>query len=213
MKKIYLLFLLISFRGFSQLDRNNSISIPATQGPVQTAIPEVKTPNTSIFDTDKTPKSDRWQIGGEKGIIFGDPGESFADPGEKYLKKMQKSIDGPDNQPAMKGNQFFGEFRSNGAFVNLKFRDHGYPDGDKIKISVNEKVVIASITLDVNFGVMDLPLEKGFNKIDFEALNQGLYGPNTAEFHVFDDKGKLVAADRWNLATGFKATVIIIKED
>jgi hypothetical protein len=29
---------------------------------------------------------------------------------------------------------------------------------------------------------------------------------------VFDDEGKLVGANRWNLATGVKATYIIVKE-
>ena len=45
-----------------------------------------------------------------------------------------------------------------------------------------------------------------FNKIDFVALNQGASGPNTAEVMVFDDNGKLVGSNRWNLATGVKAT-------
>jgi hypothetical protein len=35
---------------------------------------------------------------------------------------------------------------------------------------------------------------KRFNKIDFEALNQGSSGPNTAEFKVYDDKGSLISA-------------------
>ena len=51
-----------------------------------------------------------------------------------------------------------------------------------------------------------------FNKIDFVALNQGASGPNTAEVRVFDDNGKLVGSNRWNLATGVKATYIIVKE-
>ena len=32
-------------------------------------------------------------------------------------------------------------------------------------------------------------LKKGINKIDFLALNEGNAMPNTAEFHVIDDKG------------------------
>ena len=49
-------------------------------------------------------------------------------------------------------------------------------------------------------------------KIDFEALNQGTSGPNTAEFRVYDDKGTLVSASQWNLGTGFKATILLVKE-
>ena len=58
----------------------------------------------------------------------------------------------------------------------------------------------------------EIVLEKGFNKIDFEALNQGSSGPNTAEFKVYDDKGSLISASQWNLGTGFKATIILVKE-
>ena len=34
---------------------------------------------------------------------------------------------------------------------------------------------------------------------------------NTAEIIVYDDQGKLVGTNRWNLATGVKATYIIYK--
>ena len=51
----------------------------------------------------------------------------------------------------------------------------------------------------------------GFNIIDFVALNQGSSGPNTAEVRVYDDAGNLVGNNRWNLATGVKATYIIYK--
>ena len=55
-------------------------------------------------------------------------------------------------------------------------------------------------------------LKNGFNKIDIEAINQGSSGPNTAEFQVFDDKGASISANQWNLSTGFKATIVIVKE-
>ena len=53
--------------------------------------------------------------------------------------------------------------------------------------------------------------DKLFNVVDFVALNQGSSGPNTAEIIVYDDQGKLVGTNRWNLATGVKATYIIYK--
>ena len=49
-------------------------------------------------------------------------------------------------------------------------------------------------------------------KIDFEALNQGTAVPNTAEVRVYDDKGSLISASQWNLGTGFKATILLVKE-
>ena len=49
------------------------------------------------------------------------------------------------------------------------------------------------------------------NKIDFVALNQGSSGPNTAELRIYDDNKKLLSSNQWNLATGSKATLIIVK--
>ena len=49
-------------------------------------------------------------------------------------------------------------------------------------------------------------------KQTFEQINQGSSGPNTAEVVVYDDQGKLVGTNRWNLATGVKATYIIYKK-
>lgn len=105
-----------------------------------------------------------------------------------------------------------GDFKTTASYVNVVYRDHEYVDGDRIRVFVNDNVVQSSITLDSTFRGFDLTLQPGFNKIDFQALNQGESGPNTAELHVYDDKGQLVSAYEWNLLTGNKATVIIVKE-
>ena len=60
---------------------------------------------------------------------------------------------------------------------------------------------------------MDIKLLEGFNKIDFVALNQGESGPNTAEVRVYDDDGNVMMSNLWNLATGSKATFIVVKQD
>ena len=44
-------------------------------------------------------------------------------------------------------------------------------------------------------------------------FNQGSSGPNTAEIIVYDDQGKLVGTNKWNLATGVKATYIIYQKN
>ena len=105
-----------------------------------------------------------------------------------------------------------GDFRNNGKFVQIAVRDHESPDGDLIRIMLNDVEVVPQVLLLERFKSIAINLVKGFNKIDFVALNQGESGPNTAEVRVFDDKGKLVGANRWNLATGVKATYIIVKE-
>ena len=80
-----------------------------------------------------------------------------------------------------------------------------------IKVEVNESVVMPAILLTEKAKGFKLDLKNGFNVVDFVALNQGSSGPNTAEIIVYDDQGKLVGTNRWNLATGVKATYIIYK--
>jgi hypothetical protein len=91
-------------------------------------------------------------------------------------------------------------------------RDFAYADGDRIKVMVNDRVIMSEIVLTNEFKSVMITLDPGFNKIDFEALNQGTSGPNTAEFRVYDDKNELISNNEWNLATGFKASVMVVKE-
>jgi hypothetical protein len=140
--------------------------------------------------------------------------ERFLDPGERYLKKLQRD-NTPENQKnpnQFRVDQYLGDFRNNGKFVQILLRDHESPDGDLIRIMVNDKEIVPRILLEERFKGVSIDLMPGFNKIDFVALNQGASGPNTAEVRVFDDQGNLVGANRWNLATGVKATYIVVKE-
>ena len=140
--------------------------------------------------------------------------ERFLDPGERYLKKLKRD-NLPENQKnpnQFRVDQYLGDFRNNGKFVQILLRDHESPDGDLIRIMVNDKEYVPRVLLEERFKGISIDLMPGFNKIDFVALNQGTSGPNTAEVRVFDDKGNLVGANRWNLATGVKATYIVVKE-
>ena len=80
------------------------------------------------------------------------------------------------------------------------------------RVYVNDDIVQTNVLLQSSFSGFKLELVKGFNKIDFQALNQGQSGPNTAELQVLDEDGNVIAASRWNLATGVKATLIVVKE-
>ena len=122
------------------------------------------------------------------------------------LNNKLKSQEGESskNPNQFKNDQYLGDFRIGSKVVRVIFRDHEYPDGDRVQILLNDKVVVANVLLQESF--------KGFNRIDFVALNQGESGPNTAEVQVYNEAGELQAADRWNLATGVKATYVIIKE-
>lgn len=136
-------------------------------------------------------------------------GSDLRNPGEIYAKewKKDKEIKKSYSEP-----QYLGDFRSNSNYVKIVCRDHEYADGDKVMVYHNDKIVQYEITLGYNYTGFDIILEKGFNKIDFQALNQGTSGPNTAEFKVYDDTGKLISANQWNLTTGVKATLIVVKE-
>ncbi|MCH2489024.1 MAG: hypothetical protein MK211_02630 [Flavobacteriales bacterium] len=109
-------------------------------------------------------------------------------------------------------DQNLGEVITSASAVNFMYRDHEYVDGDRIRVYVNGDIVRANVGLFGSFQGFDLPLQEGLNRVEFEALNQGSSGPNTAELHVYDDKGLLISAKKWNLLTGNKATIMVIKE-
>ena len=69
-----------------------------------------------------------------------------------------------------------------------------------------------NITLDTDYKEVLLDLNEGINKIEIEALNQGDSGPNTAQFTIVDEKGKLITNNKWNLTTGVKAKIVILKD-
>ena len=73
-------------------------------------------------------------------------------------------------------------------------------------------IVKSSVYLSAGFNGFTFLLQPGFNKVEFQALNQGSSGPNTAELRIFNDEGDVISANQWNLTTGRKAMVTIIKE-
>ena len=143
--------------------------------------------------------------------------EKFIDPSTQYLAKLNRSL---KNEPGeaqklpknYQVDQYLGDFRSTEKNMQIVVRDHEYPDGDRIKILLNDQEVVSNLLLVEQFRGIEIPLAEGFNKIDFVALNQGESGPNTAEVQIYNSQGQLEAANRWNLATGVKATYVIIKE-
>ena len=132
-------------------------------------------------------------------------------PGVIYEEKWKKEQ--PVEAEAIYfGDQFLGRFDIKSVFVNVIYRDHGEVDGDLIRVYLNDDVIRPRVFLSGGFSGFKLDLKQGINKLDFEALNQGESGPNTAEFQVYDDNENLVSANRWNLSTGSRATIIVVKE-
>lgn len=157
------------------------------------------------------PKAELPKITAPKGIKKQDipldvPKVNFINP-EKVTKKAENL-----EAVTYKKNQNLGNFKTGSLTAKVRYRDAAYVDGDKIRVYLNDKVIEYEVVLDGDFKGFEIKLEKGINKIDFEALNEGFAPPNTAEFEVYDDKGKIISASQWNLGIDYKATLILMKE-
>lgn len=171
-------------------------------------LPKIITPN--VFNTTKPKPNNSFQMGVNNNFSLA-PKNKFINPGDAIVEKFNKK---PANEDAIvyRKNQNLGNFKIKSITAKVLYRDFGEVDGDFIQVYLNDRVIIPEIIMDSEYQSFEVNLEKGFNKIDFKALNQGSSGPNTAEFQVYDDKGILISANQWNLATGFKATIILTKE-
>jgi len=109
-------------------------------------------------------------------------------------------------------NQYLGSIKTKSLTSKVRYRDAAFLDGDYIRVFLNNKVIVPEVVLEGDYKEFEIKLEKGVNRIDIEALNEGFASPNTAEFEVYDDKGMAVMVDQWNVGKGYKASIIIIKE-
>ncbi|MDT7828465.1 hypothetical protein RQM65_07310 [Pricia sp. S334] len=110
-------------------------------------------------------------------------------------------------------DMYLGDVKSSGKFVGIVCRDHEFVDGDRVRIWLNGNVVDPNTFLTGSFKGINVDLEEGFNRFEFEALNVGSSPPNTAQINVYDDKGELIYSNKWLLSTGSKATLIITKDE
>ncbi|WP_461533347.1 hypothetical protein [Sinomicrobium sp.] len=142
--------------------------------------------------------------------------EQFLNPGERYnsnLNRQFKDVEGEDRKGNYTTTGYLGDFKTNSKMIGIACRDHEYVDGDRVRIYLNDSIVVYDVILESAFKVFKIPLQTGFNTIEFQALNQGSSGPNTAELRVFGDEGELLAAQEWLLNTGGKATMIVVKDE
>lgn len=145
----------------------------------------------------------------KSGLI--DPGKIFEDKWANEKRKQQLEVY-ENIPPELLGDQFLGDFKTTSEYANVICRDFGEQDGDLIKVLLNGTVVIARLELTNGLKTFKIMLDPGINKIDFYALNQGSVGFNTAEFQLFDDQDIVISKNNWYLATGKKATLIMVKE-
>ena len=204
MKKflVLLLFLFVS-NSFSQVE-NSTRKIDIKPPKTSVNIPPVINKNPNSFTFKKIVKKKD-----EKGFMIAD-NEYFLNPGDTYLKRLNKEKEkNPNNYT---GDAYLGDVKTISETANIVCRDFEYVDGDRVSIMVNDEIVVQNLTLNSSFRGINLKLKEGFNKIDFIALNQGDSGPNTAELRIYDDNDVLISSNQWNLATGAKATLIIVKQ-
>uniref|UniRef100_UPI004049BF78 hypothetical protein n=1 Tax=Flavobacterium sp. TaxID=239 RepID=UPI004049BF78 len=214
----YVLFACFSISIQAQFDKNKTFkplklenkTVEETKKP--TAFPsidfeesiDIKQPvfqtKTSLFEKQESKKS----------IL--EETNDFKNPGDEIMNRLNNRKSDKAIDESFKSNQFLGKFESKSKYIKIVCRDHEYPDGDKVRILINDRVVISEILLESASKEYYLDLGTGFNKIEFEALNQGTSGPNTAAFRVYDDKGGVITGNQWNLTTGVKAIVVIVKE-
>ena len=126
-------------------------------------------------------------------------------------KKYWKGKDVTHKQ--LKSSVSMGTVYTEAKTVRVVCRDYSYVDGDIIKIYLNEKPLSNSISLKASSYMVYMKLDKGYNRIDFQAMNQGSSGPNTAELLLYDEHDNLIASKEWNLATGQTATIGVIQKD
>ncbi len=224
MKRILFIIILVGItsKSFSQIESNtkfkaipplNTSVKPKKEIPKIPEKPSIPVPNVfaniNILNTKPKPNNS-FQMGKTNPFSMIQKND-FVNPGDLIARKLNKKPDNED-QIVYRRNQNLGDFKTNSVTAKVKYRDYGEVDGDAISVLLNDKVIVSEIFMASEFQEFEITLEKGFNKIDFLALNQGRVGPNTAEFEVFDDKGVLISASQWNLATGFRATIILVKE-
>lgn len=166
-----------------------------------------KSPNLSGLSGESSKSSGKKES--EFSMIDNNP---LMNPGQIFDQKWNsKAVEQGFKVPTME-DVFFGDYTIVGDHAHVMCRDHEYPDGDRVRVMVNDEVFIPNLLLTGDYKSFKVPLVEGINKIDFLALNQGESGPNTAEFKVYDDNDIMVSSKKWNLLTGVKATIIIIKE-
>ncbi|KUJ62487.1 hypothetical protein AR687_08050 [Flavobacteriaceae bacterium CRH] len=195
MKKILLAIIMAgaSLQGFAQEELNK-------YNPIESKNPE----NKEVLPPKETPPNTPPVK--EPTVLKINPDELF---NNSNLYKKEANVEGI----FYRRNEYLGGFVTRSTISKVRYRDAAFVDGDKIRVYLNDKVIEPEVSLVGDFKGFKITLVKGINKIDFEALNEGSASPNTAEFQIFDDEGKVIENSQWNVGKGYKATIILYKEE
>ena len=216
-KLLFILFLLINCEAtlFAQFENsNNSVQFEVVEDDFKTPdgmeLPAIKLPSI-IKSKNPLRMNDYSGLGLEESELLDiTHKDNFLDlktnEAPKYFTKDKKIAE------EFGRDQYLGELRTGSLNVTIMYRDHEYVDGDRVRIYVNGDIVKSSVYLSAGFNGFTFLLQPGFNKVEFQALNQGSSGPNTAELRIFNDEGDVISANQWNLTTGRKAMITIVKK-
>jgi len=221
--KPYILFILMLFLSLSvqsQIDRRNkSVAIPAIESEVDSvdASPlnlskPLDKPSVGLNIPKNTPNLNMSQ---KTFSMF--PEEEFGNPGELYTKKLDKLEkellpEGHGDYAGLKEDAYWGDYTTTSEYVILQYRDSGREDGDLLGILLDDDFIRSRELLTNAYKGVKIKLKPGLNKIEFIALNEGSYMPNTAQYRIMDDSNRVIAGRIWGLSSGVKVTVIIVKE-
>lgn len=214
--KLRILFLLFTLGGgslFAQIEMGtNSLNLESKEMNKTTSggfdIPSGKTPSLTI------PREPREKTDNNLGKKEKEDFSMIDDQFIEFESKLKPRLFTKDKEIKSEygKDMYLGDVSTRGDKVVIQYRDHEYVDGDRIRVYVNGEMMIANVMLEAKFKGFDLELKDGFNKIEFEALNQGSSGPNTAQMQILDENGSVIANYEWNLLTGNKATAIVVKK-
>jgi hypothetical protein len=213
----FLFFILFSFKGFSQFELpKKTITIAPVSNPKgadsPTSSKSISYP--SIFD-----KKDK--LGENVSLLKKKPEEEksifekeqFASPAKVYTDKMNKQVTDGKIYDYYKKDYLLATYKCSTTIAKFALKDFGEPDGDVVRIWLNDEIVINAITLENGYREIQLNLRNGQNLLVIEALNEGMVSPNTAQFSIFNDKGEVIGNNLSGLLTNVKATIIINKVD
>ena len=222
MRIIYCILFVFCFstNGFSQFETpKRSVKIAPIKKPDAPVRPtsELTTPAEIKYESSLDKNNDDKFLKGitllpkkeEKGIMEKEPLRTTA---EIYTKQQNDKLKTEGlSQEIVNSDVFLGEFIVYTNELNTKCRDYGTVDGDKVRIWLNDEIVMVNIVLDSGFKSFMLNLNEGLNIIKIQALNVGEFFPNTGQFIFYDANGKVVTDQNWGLNAGYNAVIKVRK--
>lgn len=214
---LFIGFLGVTSICFSQLDtpKGNNVGgkvIGVLNAPA--SVKEVKKPTSLEFENDNGFKTANEKL--QKKVKNKQQEQNLKNKGiitpEMVAKQnFRKNVEGKfANFPMI--DMDLGSFHTKSEFLYLSSYDFGRFDGDKVQISVNGERIHNNYLLTPKIQTIKIRLEKGINKIEVTAINEGELSPNTGYFNFFDDNRYVIKEGEWMLAKGAKVIAIVVKD-